>query len=60
MIAVGYDERDLRPWFSVVSRVGTIDNAAALDNDEQGQAVWVCHGPRQTWRELWPEMRRLG
>jgi len=60
VIAVGYDERDLRPWFSVVSRVGTIDNAAALDNDEQGQAVWVCRGPRQTWRELWPEMRRLG
>lgn len=60
VIAVGYDEADLRAWFGEVRRVGTIDNTVGLDNDEQGQAVWACRGPRQTWSELWPQLRRLG
>ena len=60
MIAVGYDESDLRTWFGEVRRVGTIDNAVDLDNDEQGQPIWRCQELRQSWSELWPEMRRLG
>lgn len=60
VIAVGYDESDLRTWFGEVRRVGTIDNAVDLDNDEQGQPIWRCQELRQSWSELWPEMRRLG
>ncbi len=60
VIAVGYDETDLRTWFGEVRRVATFDNAVGLDNDEQGTPIWLCREPRQSWTDLWPEMRRLG
>jgi hypothetical protein len=59
-IVVGYPPRDLRGWFAVVRRVATIDNGVHLDNDEQGQPVWVCAQPTQAWSALWAQMRRLG
>jgi 4-amino-4-deoxy-L-arabinose transferase-like glycosyltransferase len=60
VIAIGYDESDLRTWFSAVHRVATIDNGEQLDNDEQGQPVWLCTEPTRSWDALWPDMRNLG
>jgi len=59
-IVLGYPEEQLRSWFSDVQRVGTIENAAGVDNDEQGRAVWRCSGPTAAWSQLWPQMRRVG
>jgi hypothetical protein len=59
-IVVGYPETDLREWFTNVQRVATIDNGVRLDNDEQGQPVWLCTDPAQSWPALWPKMQRLG
>ncbi len=59
-IVLGYPEALLRSWFSDVARVGTIENAAGVDNDEQGRAVWRCTGPTAPWPQLWPQMRRVG
>jgi len=59
-VAMGYPEAQLRSWFSDVQRVGTIGNAAGVDNDEQGRAVWRCSGPTAPWSQLWPQMRRVG
>ncbi len=59
-IVLGYPEALLRSWFSDVQRVGTIDNTAGVDNDEQGRAVWRCSGPTAPWSQLWPQMRRVG
>jgi hypothetical protein len=60
VIAVGFAERDLRSWFGSVDRVATIDNAAQVDNEERGRAVWICRDPRMDWAQLWPMLRRLG
>ena len=59
-IVIGYSESDLRGWFHTVDRVAKINNGKHLDNDEQGEAVWLCSGPIRPWAKLWPDMRNLG
>jgi 4-amino-4-deoxy-L-arabinose transferase-like glycosyltransferase len=59
-LVIGYPETDLRTWFRSVRQVATIDNGVHLDNDEQGNPVWLCTGPVRPWATLWPELRRLG
>jgi hypothetical protein len=31
-----------------------------LDNDEQGEPVWLLRNRRADWSSIWPELRRLG
>ena len=59
-IAIGYTESDLRGWFRTVQRVDVINNGDHLDNDEQGNPVWLCRDPTRPWTDLWPAMRNLG
>ncbi|GAA1255471.1 dolichyl-phosphate-mannose-protein mannosyltransferase [Oryzihumus leptocrescens] len=59
-VVVGYPEADLRRWFTDVRRVTTIDDGVDLENDEQGQPVWLCASPTRPWATLWPQLRRLG
>jgi len=59
-VVVGYPQADLRRWFTVVRRVATIDDGVHLDNDEQGQPVWLCTSPTRSWAARWPDLRRLG
>ena len=28
-----------------------------VDNDEEGEGIWVVRGPRQPWARLWPRMK---
>jgi 4-amino-4-deoxy-L-arabinose transferase-like glycosyltransferase len=37
-----------------------IDNSAGVDNDERGEPVDLCAGPRAPWSRLWPALRHLG
>jgi 4-amino-4-deoxy-L-arabinose transferase-like glycosyltransferase len=37
-----------------------IDNRAGIDNDEDGEPVMVCRGPRHPWSSEWPRLRHLG
>lgn len=59
-IVLGYAEGQLRSWFTDVQRVGTVGNAAGVDNDEQGRPVWRCSGPTAPWSQVWPQMRQVG
>lgn len=59
-IVIGYPPSTLREWFADVRLVATIDNGVHVDDDEQGEPVWLCSGPTQRWSVLWPRMRRLG
>jgi 4-amino-4-deoxy-L-arabinose transferase-like glycosyltransferase len=59
VVAVGFPEKDLRGWFTTVTRQATVDNGLDVDNDEQGRHVYLCTGPRMPWPRLWPAMRRL-
>lgn len=59
-VIVGYPETTLRRWFATVTPIATIDNGVDLDNDEQGEQLWLCSGPTTDWATLWSEARRLG
>jgi hypothetical protein len=37
-----------------------IENSAGVDNDERGERVELCAGPRAPWSTLWPALRHLG
>jgi hypothetical protein len=37
-----------------VTRAARIANAAGVDNEEQGQSVWLCRRPLRPWSEMWP------
>ena len=30
-----------------------------VDNEEDGAGVWLCTGPDESWRDVWPRVRRL-
>ena len=44
-VGMGEDPRWLDGYFDTVERVATIDNAAGVDNEEDGQSIWLCRGP---------------
>jgi hypothetical protein len=60
VVAVGYDAAELRIHFQDVRRVARIDDGVDLDNQEQGNPVWLCTGPRQPWQQMWNELKRDG
>jgi hypothetical protein len=59
VIVVGYQgaEDVLRARFASVTRAATLDNGRGIDNEEQGQPVWVCRGLRGGWAERWIDWR---
>jgi 4-amino-4-deoxy-L-arabinose transferase-like glycosyltransferase len=59
VIAVGVSARQLS-LFRRCRVVARIDNTAGIDNDERGEAVERCAGPRGPWTTLWPRLRHLG
>jgi hypothetical protein len=40
--------------------VARVRNDAGIDNDENGEPVTVCAGPRRPWAVEWPAIRHLG
>ena len=60
MIAVGLGIRFAGEHFRGCRVAARIDNAAGIDNDEQGNPVLVCAGPRGSWSREWPALRHLG
>jgi Dolichyl-phosphate-mannose-protein mannosyltransferase len=47
------------PYFTDCQTVTHIDDGVGVENQEQGQAIWVCHGLRMPWTAIWPELRHL-
>jgi hypothetical protein len=57
VIVVGYD----RPAYDFTGcrRAASIDNGLGVDNEEQGNVVWVCGSPRGGWQRAWPNLEHL-
>jgi hypothetical protein len=55
VVAMGMDPTGawLRERFGSVRQVATIQNAAGVDNDEDGTPVWLCRG-RALVLAAWP------
>jgi hypothetical protein len=47
----------LRAFFTGVRVAATLSNPYGIHNQEWGGHVYVCTGPRQPWRQLWPFLR---
>ncbi|TWF74641.1 dolichyl-phosphate-mannose-protein mannosyltransferase [Pseudonocardia hierapolitana] len=60
LIVVGLDETQLRRWFGAVELAARVDNGVGLDNDEQGEPVWLVRERRVPWSQLWPQLRHIG
>ncbi len=60
LIVVGLEEAELRRWFGDVQLAARIDNGFGLDNDEQGEPVWLARERRVPWPQLWPQLREIG
>jgi hypothetical protein len=52
--------RDVGGLLAGCRQVGVIENAHDLDNDEDGAPIQLCDGPARPWRDLWPDVQRLG
>ena len=50
---------DYADYFTGCHDVATIDNGLGIENGEQGAAVTVCTGLRQSWSVVWPALRTI-
>lgn len=55
VVAVRMSREFLDEHFASCQRAATLDNGRGIDNEAQGQPVWVCHGLQGTWQERWPD-----
>jgi 4-amino-4-deoxy-L-arabinose transferase-like glycosyltransferase len=59
-IAVGFSRQDLTPYFRTVTLATTLHNPYGVQDDEEGNPVWVCTGQRRPWPAIWPDFRNYG
>jgi 4-amino-4-deoxy-L-arabinose transferase-like glycosyltransferase len=53
VVAVGGELSQLREHFASCTQRATLENGVDVDNEEQGEPVAVCTGPREPWPTLW-------
>lgn len=59
VIVVGLDPDVVAARLRGCSVAARIDDRVDVDNDEQGEPVMVCRGPRRPWSQEWPLLRHL-
>jgi hypothetical protein len=59
VVFVGGQLDGVAPLFAECRTATRLDNGVGVDNEEQGQPIAVCTGPRQSWARLWPRLRHL-
>ncbi|MEV6214008.1 glycosyltransferase family 39 protein [Nocardia sp. NPDC051833] len=60
VLTVGIERDRLTELCAVVEPVGVLDNGLGIDNDEQGEPLFVCRAPLRLWSQVWPQLRALG
>ncbi|TQS39983.1 glycosyltransferase family 39 protein [Cryptosporangium phraense] len=60
VVAVGFeDPAYLRRFFGSVERVGSVDVGVDIDNEENGEPIWLCRNRQGSWGSIWPQLRRV-
>jgi hypothetical protein len=59
VVLVGGQVRRVAADFTSCRQVARLDNRVGVDNEEQGEPVTVCRGPRADWTTLWPVFRHI-
>lgn len=57
VIAIGFDEKDLRTRYRDVRRVGTVRNREWVNNYEWGKPIHLARGPKLSWDEEWERLK---
>ena len=60
VVAVGYGEAYLLKFFRRCTLGTRLDNHLDIDDDEQGQPVYMCGGQRDNWSAQWPRFKAVG
>jgi hypothetical protein len=60
VVVVGFGARGLGADLRGCRLAARIENDAGIENDEEGNAVFVCSGPRERWTREWARLRHLG
>jgi hypothetical protein len=59
VVVVGAQLSRVAGEFTTCSIADRLDSGVAVDNEEEGQPIAVCTGPKQDWARLWPVLRHL-
>lgn len=59
VVVVGAQAEDLTAVFDRCETAGELRSGVPIDNEEEGEPVTICTGPRQDWAMLWPSLRHL-
>jgi hypothetical protein len=59
-LAVGYSATALSRYWGSVQPAAIITSGHGVDNDENGEVVYLCRGQVRPWAAIWPELRHLG
>ncbi|HYC06309.1 MAG TPA: hypothetical protein VEG29_00140, partial [Candidatus Binatia bacterium] len=46
-------------FFDDCTTAATIENDLGIDNQEEGQHIYVCRGMHEPWATIWPQFRHL-
>jgi len=59
-VAVGFDPGALTGICGSLRLAAHLDNHLGVNDDEQGEPVWVCTQLRASWAAVWPGLRDFG
>jgi 4-amino-4-deoxy-L-arabinose transferase-like glycosyltransferase len=59
VVVVGNQLPRVANEFTTCTVADRLDSGVAVDNEEEGQPIAVCTGPKQDWATLWPALRHL-
>lgn len=59
VVVVGTQLPRVAGEFATCMPVDRLDSGFGIDNEEEGQPIAVCTGPKQDWATLWPVLRHL-
>jgi hypothetical protein len=59
VVVVGARLPQVAGEFTTCITAGRLDSGVSVDNEEEGQPIALCTGPKQDWSRLWPVLRHL-
>ena len=59
VVVVGDQAEELTRVFDRCDPAAELRSGVPVDNEEEGQPIAICTGPRQDWTTLWPSLRHL-
>ena len=59
VVVVGARLTQVAGEFTTCTTADRLDSGLGVDNEEEGQPIALCTGPKQDWSRLWPVLRHL-